>query len=54
MIDEWIIEKKRISDRIYRIIQIEGLRLKGTSPQAKKIFTPLNFEEQCSVFNQGN
>ena len=23
------------------------------SPQAKEIFTPLNFEKQCSVFNQG-
>ncbi len=32
----------------------KGLRPKGISPQAKKIFTPLNFEEQRSIFYQGN
>ena len=26
---------------------------RGISPEAKKIFIPLNFEEQGSVFNQG-
>ena len=45
---------KNISDRIYRIIWIEGPSARSILPQAKKIFTPLNFEEQRSVFNQGH
>ena len=45
--------KKRISDRIYRINWIVGPSAKGYLTAGEKIFTPLNFEEQRSVFNQG-
>jgi hypothetical protein len=45
--------KKRLSDRIYRIIWIEGPPTQEYLA-AEKIFTQLNFEEQHSVFNQGH
>jgi len=46
--------KKKISDRIYKIIQIEGPSAKWYLAAGEKIFTLLNFEEQHSVFNQGH
>jgi hypothetical protein len=41
MIDEWILEKKRISDRIYRIIQIEGPSAKGYLAAGEKNLYPV-------------
>ena len=43
--------KKRISDRIYRIIRIEGPTAKEHLAAGEKILTPSDFEEQRSVFN---
>jgi len=43
-----------MSDRIYRIIWIEGPSAQGYLAAGEKIFTQLNFEEQDSLFSQGH
>jgi hypothetical protein len=40
--EEWILLKKGISDRIYRIIKKYGPSAKGSSPQAKNLINPVN------------
>ena len=45
---------RTISDRIYRIIWIEGPWAIGNLAADEKKVTQLSFEEQHSVFNKGN
>jgi hypothetical protein len=45
---------KIILDRIHRIFWIVGPSAQEYLAAGEKIFTPLNFEEQRSVFNQGH
>jgi hypothetical protein len=52
-IEEWILVKKEYQTGFTGLFRNMDLRPDGISPQAKQIFTPLNFEEQRSVFNQG-